>query len=108
VRDERGGGVRPGGDVGGGAQLAESFGVRFHHRDQPGAMVTYRWYAAIDLDDLTTITPNSRPSTWSEPTPPTPAAPRSGPTTTAPPWPTCPPSAASRPPPPPPSAAEGA
>jgi hypothetical protein len=56
VRDQRGGGVLPGGDVGGDVQPAESFSVRFHHRDHPGALVTYRYYAAIDLDDLTTIT----------------------------------------------------
>jgi hypothetical protein len=55
VRDQRGGGVLPGGDVGGDAQLDESFSVRFHHRDRPGALVTYRYYAALDLDDLTTI-----------------------------------------------------
>jgi hypothetical protein len=55
VRDRAGGGVLPGGDVGGDAQLAESFSVRFHHRDQPGAMVTYCYYAALDLDDLATI-----------------------------------------------------
>jgi hypothetical protein len=55
VRDETGGGVLPGGDIGGDAQLAESFSVRFHHRKLPGAMVTYCYYAAIDLDDLTTI-----------------------------------------------------
>jgi hypothetical protein len=54
-RDETRGGVRPGGDVGGDAQLAESPSVRFHHRHQPGAMVTYRYYAALDLDDLATI-----------------------------------------------------
>jgi len=47
--------VLPGGDVGGDAQLDESFSVRFHHRHQPGAMVTYRYYAALDLDDLTTV-----------------------------------------------------
>ncbi len=55
VRDQRGGGVLPGGDVGGDAQLDESFSVRFHHRHRPGAMVTYCYYAALDLDDLTTI-----------------------------------------------------
>jgi hypothetical protein len=55
VRDQAGGGVLPGGDVGGDAQLDESFSVRFHHRDQPGALVTYRYYAALDLDDLTSI-----------------------------------------------------
>jgi hypothetical protein len=54
VRDQTGGGVLPGGDVGGDAQLAESFSVRFH-RALPGAMVTYHYYAAVDLDDLTTI-----------------------------------------------------
>jgi len=55
VRDQRGGGVLPGGDVGGDAQLDESFSVRFHHRHRPGAMVTYRYYAALDLDDLATV-----------------------------------------------------
>ncbi len=45
----------PGGDVGGDAQLDESFSVRFHHRDQPGALVTYCYYATLDLDDLTSI-----------------------------------------------------
>jgi hypothetical protein len=47
--------VLPGGDVGGDAQLDESFSVRFHHRDRPGAMVTFYYYAALDLDDLTTL-----------------------------------------------------
>jgi hypothetical protein len=55
VRDPQGGGVLPGGDVGGDAQLDESFSVRFHHRHHPGALVTYRYYAALDLDDLTTV-----------------------------------------------------
>jgi hypothetical protein len=55
VRDQRGGGVLPGGDVGGDAQLAESFSVRFWHRDRPGALVGYRYYAALDLDDLVTV-----------------------------------------------------
>jgi hypothetical protein len=55
VRDQRGGGVLPGGDLGGDAQLDESFSVRFHHRDHPGALVTYRYYAALDLNDLTTV-----------------------------------------------------
>ncbi len=55
VRDQRGGGVLPGGDVGGDAQLDESFSVRFWHRDQPGALVGYRYYAALDLDDLATV-----------------------------------------------------
>jgi hypothetical protein len=55
VRDQQAGGVLPGGDVGGDAQLDGSFSVRFHHRDRPGALVTYRYYAALDLDDLTTV-----------------------------------------------------
>jgi hypothetical protein len=55
VRDQQGGEVLPGGDVGGDAQLDESFSVRFHHRDRPGAMVTFYYYAALDLDDLTTL-----------------------------------------------------
>jgi len=55
VRDQTGGGVLPGGDVGGDAQLAESFSVRFHHRERPGALVTYCYYAALDLDDLVTV-----------------------------------------------------
>jgi hypothetical protein len=55
VRDQRGGGVLPGGDVGGDAQLDESFSVRFHHRHRPGALVTFHYYAALDLDDLTTV-----------------------------------------------------
>jgi hypothetical protein len=55
VRDQRGGGVLPGGEVGGDVQLCESFGVRFWHRDQPGALVGYCYYAALDLEDLTCI-----------------------------------------------------
>ncbi len=56
TRVQRGGGVLPGGDVGGDAQVSESFSVRFHHRDRPGALVTYCYYAAdVDLEDLTTI-----------------------------------------------------
>ncbi len=55
VRDQRGGGVLPGGDVGGDVQLDESFSVRFWHRDHPGALVTYRYYTALDLDDLTSV-----------------------------------------------------
>jgi len=55
VRDQHGGGVLPGGDVGGDAQLSESFSVRFQRRDHPGALVTFYYYAALDLDDLTTI-----------------------------------------------------
>jgi hypothetical protein len=55
VRDQTDGGVLPDGDVGGDAQLDEAFSVRFHHRELPGALVTYRYYAAVDLDDLTTI-----------------------------------------------------
>jgi len=55
VRDQRGGGVLPGGDIGGDAQLDESFSVRFWHRDRQGALVGYCYYAALDLDDLTTV-----------------------------------------------------
>jgi hypothetical protein len=55
VRDQRGGGMLPGGDVGGDAQLDESFSVRFWHRDRPGALVGYCYYAALDLDDLVTV-----------------------------------------------------
>jgi hypothetical protein len=55
LRDQRGGGVLPGGDVGGDAQLDESFSVRFHHHDHPRALVTFYYYAALDLDDLTTV-----------------------------------------------------
>jgi hypothetical protein len=55
VRDQRGGGVLPGGDVGGDVQLDESFSVRFWHRHRPGALVTYPYYAALDLDDLATV-----------------------------------------------------
>jgi hypothetical protein len=51
VRDQRGGGVLPGGD----AQLDESFSVCFWHRDHPGALVRCCYYAALDLDDLTSI-----------------------------------------------------
>jgi hypothetical protein len=50
VRDQRGGGVLPGGDVGGDAQLDESFSVRFHHRHHPGALVTYRYNPATDRE----------------------------------------------------------
>ena len=50
VRDPRGGGVLPGGDVGGDTQVDESFSVRFHHRDRPGALVTYCFYAVADPD----------------------------------------------------------
>jgi hypothetical protein len=53
VRDQQG--VLPGGDVGGDAQLGESFSVRFWHRDHPGALVGYCYYAALDLDDLATV-----------------------------------------------------
>jgi hypothetical protein len=55
VRDQRGGGVLPGGDVGGDTQVSESFSVRFHHRNRPGAMVTYCYYAAVDPHDPMTI-----------------------------------------------------
>jgi hypothetical protein len=56
IRDQRGGGVVPGGDVGGDSQVSESFSVRFHHRDRPGALVTYCYYAAADPDDSAAIT----------------------------------------------------
>jgi hypothetical protein len=56
ARDQRDGGVLPGGDVGGDTQVSESFGVRFHHRDHPGVMVAYCYYAAVDPDDPTAIT----------------------------------------------------
>jgi hypothetical protein len=55
VRDHTGGGVLLAGDVGGDAQVSESFSVRFHHHDRSGAMVTYCYYAAVDLKDPTTI-----------------------------------------------------
>jgi hypothetical protein len=55
VRDHTGGGVLLAGDVGGDAQVSESFSVRFHHHDRSGAMVTYCYYAALDLKDPTTI-----------------------------------------------------
>jgi hypothetical protein len=55
IRDQQGGGVLPGVDVGGDAQLDESFSVRFHRHDHPGALVTFYYYAALDLDDLTTV-----------------------------------------------------
>ena len=45
----------PGGDIGGDAQVSEPFSVRFHHRDRPGAMVAYCYYAAIDLHHPATI-----------------------------------------------------
>jgi hypothetical protein len=47
--------VLPGGDIGGDAQVSESFSVRFHYRDRPGAMVAYCYYAAIDLHHPATI-----------------------------------------------------
>jgi hypothetical protein len=50
VRDQRGGGVLPGGDVGGDVQVSESFSVRFHHRDRPEVMVTYCYYATVEPD----------------------------------------------------------
>jgi hypothetical protein len=55
VRDQRGGAVLPGGDVGGDTQISESFSVRFWHRDRPGAMVTYCYYAAANLHDPAAI-----------------------------------------------------
>jgi hypothetical protein len=56
IRDQRGGGVLPGGDVGGDHRVSESFSVRFHHRDHPGVLVTYCYYAAADPDNPATIT----------------------------------------------------
>jgi hypothetical protein len=57
VRDQQGGGgVLPGGDVGGDRQVSESFSVRFHHRTRPGVLVTYSYYAAVDEESPTTIT----------------------------------------------------
>jgi hypothetical protein len=55
VWDQRGGGVLPGGDVGGDTQISESFSVRFHHRGRPGAMVTDCYYAAANLHDPAAI-----------------------------------------------------
>jgi hypothetical protein len=55
VWDQRGGGAVPGGDVGGDSQASEAFSVRFHHRDIPGVMVTYCYYAAVDTDDPAAI-----------------------------------------------------
>jgi hypothetical protein len=57
IRDQRGGGVLPGGDVGGDRQASESFSVRFHHRDHPGVLVTYSYYAAVDEENpaITTV-----------------------------------------------------
>jgi hypothetical protein len=56
VRDQHGGGVLPGGDVGGDRQVSESFSVRFHHRDLPGVLVTYCYYAAVDEERPAAIT----------------------------------------------------
>ena len=56
VRDQQGGRVLPGGDVGGDRQASESFSVRFHHRDHPGVLVTYSYYAAVDEENLAAIT----------------------------------------------------
>jgi hypothetical protein len=56
VRDQQGGGVLPGGDVGGDSQASESFSVRFHHRDHPEVLVTYSYYAAVDEVNPATIT----------------------------------------------------
>jgi hypothetical protein len=55
VRDHISGGVLSAGDVGGDAQVSESFSVRFHRRDRPDAMVTYCYYAAVDLDHPATV-----------------------------------------------------
>lgn len=51
-RDQRGGGVLPGGDN----QVSESFSVRFHHRDHPGVLVTYSYFAAVDEANPAEIT----------------------------------------------------
>lgn len=56
VRDQHGGSVLPGGDVGGDRQASESFSVRFHHRDYPGVLVTYSYYAAVDEENPAAIT----------------------------------------------------
>jgi len=56
IRDQRGGGVLPGGDVGGDRQASESFSVRFHHRDHPGVLVTYSYFAAVDEENPAAIT----------------------------------------------------
>jgi hypothetical protein len=56
VRDQRGGGVLPGGDVGGDSQVSESFSVRFHHRDHRGVLITYSYYAAVDPEHTAAIT----------------------------------------------------
>ena len=56
VLDQHGGGVLPGGDVGGDRQVSESFRVRFHHRNHPGVLVTYSYYAAVDPDTPAAIT----------------------------------------------------
>lgn len=41
----------PGGNVGGDRQVSESFSVRFHHRDDPGVLVTYSYSAAVDEEN---------------------------------------------------------
>jgi hypothetical protein len=56
VRDQQGGGVLPGGDVGGDRQASESFSVRFHHRNHPGVLVTCCYYAAVDDENPAPIT----------------------------------------------------
>jgi hypothetical protein len=56
VPDQRGGGVLPGGEVGGDRQVSELFSVRFHHRDHRGVLVTYSYYAAVDPEDPAAIT----------------------------------------------------
>jgi hypothetical protein len=56
VRDQQGGGVLPGGDVGGDRHASESFSVRFHHRNRPGVLVTYSYYAAVDEENPAAIT----------------------------------------------------
>lgn len=56
VCDQQGGGVLPGGDVGGDRQASDSFSVRFHHHDHSGVLVTYSYYAAVDEQNPAAIT----------------------------------------------------
>jgi hypothetical protein len=56
LRDQRGGRVLPGGDVGGDRQASEAFSVRFWHRDHPGVLVTYTYFAAVDDENPAEIT----------------------------------------------------
>jgi hypothetical protein len=57
------------------ARLAESFSVHFRHRDKPGAMITCCYYAAVELNDLTTFL--EQQTELSTPSPPTLVAARS-------------------------------